>query len=216
LPAQLITAANHFFLSLQLVYYFRLGLTGFAGTLAWLLVPTVLLAGATLNQTGFVSISAGVLGTLIAIPLFAILPILQTQFAVSGKLQSLYAVRSAVQWFRRAPIWHFLSWIMVVLMSIPLYLLKIETVPNELLWLLTIVFLIFTLPSRMIMGWAHSRALKRDRPRPWWLTIPLGGLMLVVSAVCVLVLTTTRYLSWNGAFSLFENHLFLLPAPFWL
>jgi hypothetical protein len=200
--------------SLRLWYYFRLGLWGFLGTLAWLLVPTLLLAGATLNQDSVVSVSAGLLGTLIAIPLFAILPIIQTQFSVTGDLRSFLDPRRVLGIVRRAPIWHLCSWIMVVVLSIPFYLLKIETVPEELLWILALVFLMFALPARVIMGWALSRSLKRQVPRPWWLTVPVCFLMLIASSFYVFVLTTTRYLSWNGALSLFENHTFLLPVPY--
>jgi hypothetical protein len=152
---------------------------------------------------------------LFAIPVFSLLPILQTQFAVSGRLSSFFEVRKSFDTFRRAPVWHLISWALIVLLSLPLYLLKIENVPVELLWLLALVFLIFTLPSKLLMGWTYACAQKRKESRGCWLTIPVGGLMLVVSSAYVLVLTTTRYLSWNGAFSLFENHVFLLPSPFW-
>ncbi len=205
-----------FVVGLRLPHYFRLGLLGFVGTFLWLILPTLLLAGATLNRDSSVSTLYGVLGVLLAIPIFSLLPILQTQFATTGHFRSFLEIRGALNIFRKAPIWHLISWIVVVALAFPLYLLKIETVPRELLWLLSIVFLVFTLPSRVAMGWAHSRSLKRASPRTSWLTMPIGGLVLTVSAFCVLVLTTTRYLSWNGAFSLFENHLFLLPTPFWL
>ena len=50
----------------------------------------------------------------------------------------------------------------------------------------------------------------------WWIRWPVAMLAVPISAAFAIILSLTRYVSWNGAFSLIENHVFLLPAPFWL
>jgi hypothetical protein len=72
---------------LQLPHFAWLGLKGFAGSALWLLLPTVLLANANHPRTGFAGLSI-FLGVLIAVPVFMILPMLQIQFAVDGRLAS--------------------------------------------------------------------------------------------------------------------------------
>jgi hypothetical protein len=58
-----------------------------------------------------------------------------------------------------------------------------------------------------------SRALRHEQPRHFffrWLA-RLGA--LPVAFFYVLAVYLTQYLSWNGAFSLIEQHAFLVPAP---
>jgi hypothetical protein len=58
-----------------------------------------------------------------------------------------------------------------------------------------------------------SRGMSHGR---WWSRWPIMLLAIPISAMFAIVLSLTRYVSWNGAFSLIENHVFLLPAPFWI
>ena len=52
-------------------------------------------------------------------------------------------------------------------LALPLYLLKIETVPAEAAWLPGLVFIAFIFPSRLLAGWAMARAKRRQTPRHW-------------------------------------------------
>jgi len=200
---------------LKLSYFFRVGLLGLIGSLAWLFIPTSLLIAATSIPQPGIALSAGVLGWMIAVPVFAALPILQTHFAVGGRLSNFFELSAAFSKFGRAPIWYLIAWMLAVTFSLPLFLLKIETIPAELLWILSLVFLVFTWPTRVLLGWFYRRATQQSRPAPLWISLPIGLLTLPISVAFVSVLTITRYTSWGGTFSLFENHLFLLPAPFW-
>ena len=66
--------------------------------------------------------------------------------------------------FRQAP-WAFaLTLFLTALFALPLYLLKIEMIPRETVWLPSLVFLAFIFPARVLTGWAYARAARRISP----------------------------------------------------
>jgi hypothetical protein len=194
--------------ALRLPYYFRLGLVGFLGTLAWLVVPAVLITGG-----GRVP-PLGLLGALLLAVVVPFLPFLQVRCALEGRPAALFSRRAIRERFRRAP-WAFAFSLMVLLLAaIPLYLLKIEMIPREAAWLPSLVFVAFLAPARLLTGWAYARAGRRDRPSHWFFRL-LGRLAIVpVAAFYVLIVFLAQYTSWGGAASLYDQHAFLLPVPF--
>ena len=207
-------AVWNFTSELNLPYYFMLGFKGFLGTFLWLLFPTALLVSSTYSEGGAAVLSA-LLGVMTAIPVFALLPFLQANFATDGKLKRFVEIRRVFKNFGRAPFAHIVALLMAILLALPLFILKVEAIPPELLWTLSIVFIMFTWPAKMLTGWAYGRGSKRERPSRWWIRYPLLASTVPLALAFVLILMLTRYISWNGAMSLFENHVFLLPAPFW-
>jgi hypothetical protein len=197
-----------FVADLYIPYFFRLGLVGFLGTLAWLAVPALLIAA-----TGRAPL-LGVLGVLLLAVVVPFLPFLQVRYAVEGHASALFSRRAIRDRFRRAP-WAFaFSLLVLLLAAIPLYLLKIEMIPREAAWLPSLVFVIFLAPARLLTGWAYARSGRRDRPRHWIFRI-LGRLAIVpAAALYVLVVFLAQYTSWAGVASLYEQHAFLLPVPF--
>ncbi len=189
-------------------YYFRLGLVGFLGTLAWLIVPGFLIA-CTGTQPFL-----GVLGALLLAFIVPFLPFLQVRYAVEGRVSALFSRRAIRDRFRRAP-WAFAFSLLVLLVAaIPLYLLKIEMIPSDAAWLLSLVFVVFLAPARLLTGWAYARSGRRDRPRHWIFRV-LGRLAIIpTAAFYVLIVFLAQYTSWRGVESLFEQHAFLLPVPF--
>ena len=197
-----------FLAALRLPHYFRLGLVGFLGTLAWLIVPAVLIsAGGRVPPLGLL----GALSLAIVVPF---LPFLQVRYAVEGRAAALFSRRAIRERFRRAP-WAFAFSLMVLLLaSIPLYLLKIEMIPREAAWLPSLVFVGFLAPARLLTGWAYARSGRRDRPSHWSFRL-LGRLAIIpVAAFYVLIVFLSQYTSWGGVASLYEQHAFLLPVPF--
>ena len=204
-----------FFASLNLPYYFVLGLKGFIGTCLWLFIPTSLLVMST-NLEGPMAVLTGVFGSLIAIPVFSILPFVQAHYAVDGKFRRFAEPRAVIRNMGRAPFAHILALLLTLVFALPLFLLKVEEIPTELLWTLSIVFVVFTWPAKFVLGWAYHRGTKREERHRWWIRYPVFMLAGPISFSFVLILFFTRYITWNGAWSLVENHVFLLPAPFWL
>jgi hypothetical protein len=197
-----------FMSALRLPYFFRMGLVGFLGTLAWLFVPASLIAASGRYPL------LGFLGAFLLAFVASTLPFLQVRFAVEGQVSALFSLRSVRERFRRAP-WAFAFALMVLLLAaVPLYLLKIEMIPREAAWLPSLVFVIFLAPAHLLVGWAYARSWRRYRPRHW-LVRALGRLaILPVALFYVLVVVLAQYTSWLGIWSVYEQHAFLLPVPF--
>jgi hypothetical protein len=197
-----------FVAALRLPHYFRLGLVGFLGTLAWLVLPASLIAASGRFP------ALGFLGAFLLAVVAPSLPFLQVRYAVEGRISDLFSIRHVRERFRRAP-WAFAFALMVLLLaSVPLYLLKIEMVPREAAWLPSLVFVVFLAPAHLLVGWAYARSWRRYRPRHW-LVRALGRLAIIpVALFYVLVVVLAQYTSWGGIWSLFEQHAFLLPVPF--
>lgn len=200
--------ACDFVAGLRLPYYFRLGLTGFLGTLLWLLIPATLIAAG--RKWPVLGLLGGLLMGIVAMGL----PFLQTRFAAEGRFAALFETRTARERFRRAP-WAFAAALFVVLASaVPLYLLKIEMIPREAAWLPSLVFVAFLYPARLFAGWAYARSARRQARRHWAFR-GMGRLWMVpTAAIYVLIVFLAQYTSWGGLWSLYEQHAFLLPVPF--
>ena len=171
---------------------------------------------ASTNREGGFAVFAGVVGSLIAIPVFTLLPFLQAHYAVDGKLRRFLEVRKVIQNMGKAPLAHLIALLLTLVLALPLFLLKIEEIPRELLWTLSVVFVVFIWPAKWVTGWAYRRGTYREKRTRWFVRWPILSLCFPVSFAFVLILFFTRYVTWHGALSLLENHVFLLPAPFWL
>ena len=203
---------TEYIVALRLPFYFWLGLRGFVGALAWLIVPVGILLIATKLPLG-VSILASLLGGILLLLVAIHLPFLQARFAQTDRFSALFELREVRRLFQRAPLAFWASLLVTLLFAVPLYLLKIELTPRELAWLPSLLFVLFIFPARLLTGWAMNRATRHERPRHWfwrW-TARLG--IVPVGLAYVIVVYITPYLSWNGSLSLLEQHAFLVPAP---
>ncbi|MFO0799181.1 MAG: hypothetical protein U0804_17065 [Gemmataceae bacterium] len=193
---------------LRLRSYFSLGVRGYLGAFLWLVVPLALLgSGHRVPALGI--LGAGLLGIVVLY-----LPLLQARFARDNQLRAYREWWSVRRDFGRAPLaFAFAVWVQLLAAS-PLYLLKIEAIPRDLIFLEGFVFLAFMFPARLVLGWAYARAGKRDEPRHFvfrWLS-RLAVLPVVVAYVGVVF--TSQHIGWHGVSSLYEQHAFLLPVPF--
>ena len=101
-----------------------------------------------------------------------------------------------------------------LVLALPLYLLKIEIVPREAAWLPSLLFVVSIFPARLLTGWAMARSSDRRAPRPWLWRWASRLAMVPLVLFYVLLVYFTQYLSWYGVWSLYEQHAFLVPAPF--
>ena len=210
--AQARDAIWDFVTSLRLPHYFVLGLKGFAVAFAWLVLPVSLLALGHSSAPGAPLL--GFVGAVLLGLVLLYLPFLQLRVAATGRVGDGFNVFAVRDGFRRAP-WAFAFAVVVTLLfALPLYLLKIEIVPREAAWLPGLVFIAFIFPARLLTGWAMGRAARRPEP-PHWFFRWTGRLpLLPVAGFYVLVVFFTQYTSWNGVWSLYEQHAFLVPVPF--
>lgn len=198
---------------LKLPHYFWLGIRGFAGALAWLVVPSLLLMAGT-SGAGPGTILLGFVGALGLTFVLLYLPFLQTRLAAENRFAAMFEWREIRRLFRRAPIAWWLALTITLALALPLFLLKIEPLPRELVWTTTLVFIVFIYPARLLAGWALGRALKREAPRHFvfrWMS-RLAAIPVIL--FYLLLLFFTQYTSFLGPASLLEQHAFLLPVPF--
>jgi hypothetical protein len=210
--SQVNQALHTYVLGLRLPFYFWLGVRGFAGALAWLGVPAGILFTATRMPPGG-ALALSLFGGLLLLFVVIHLPFLQAHLAETQRFQAIFDIREVRRRFLRAPIAFCMAFFITVLLAVPLYLLKIELTPRELSWLPALLFVICIFPARLLTGWAISRAQRREAPQHgfWRWTARLG--IFPMALAYVIVVYAAPYLSWNGVWSLLEQHAFLVPAP---
>lgn len=201
-------AVWEFFTALRLPYFFSLGLRGFVTGFVWLLIPVSLLALGRLNPV------FSIVGSLLLMFVALYLPILQTQFAAENRAKAMFEIRRMRDTFARAPMAFFWALFFTLALALPLYFLKIEMVPQEVAWLPSVAFVVFMLPARFACGWAYARASRRELPSRWFVRWPTKTLLVPVVLIYVAFVFFTQFTAWNGIWSLYEQHAFLLPVPF--
>lgn len=197
-----------FVVSLRFPYGFWLGLRGFFIGLAWLAAPVTLLAA------GRTTPALGWLGAALLVWVAMYLPFLQTHFAVENRLAAGFDWRCLRKLYDQAPWAHALALVGTLLFAVPLYLLKIELVSREAAWLPGLVFVLFIFPARLAVGWAYAQAMRRGQRRHLLLRWPASLLMLALAIAYAAIVFFSQYTAWYGVWSMYEQHAFLLPAPF--
>jgi hypothetical protein len=182
-------------------------LRAYAGAFVWLAVPTTLIA---VGRKGIVALMGGLL--LVAVLVY--LPFLQIHFAVHDRFRRMFALEEVRDLHQRAPLAFSFALLSSLLLALPLYLLKIELVPRDALWLPAAVFIATIFPCKLLTAWAYHRGLIRESPRHgvwiWASRIAMVGVAIVYAFVVFL----TQYTGWHGVLGLYEHHAFLLPVPF--
>ncbi len=203
--------------SLELPRFFWLGFRGAAGTLIWLIPAMIIVVAFREGETGLAGLVGFVALMFLGIGLLY-LPMLQANFAAENRFSSLFEVRKIRRDFRRAP-WAWLGAMIVtlVLTPIPLYLLKIEATPREVMWLPCLVFVAFILPARIATGMALRRARRRPDPTGMWAMFSrwsVRAMMPVVVGIYLLFVYVSQYTSWDGLATWVQQHAILIPVPF--
>lgn len=199
-------------IALRLPHYFWLGIRGALVALAWLFIPVTMIA---LGHTKLATAGLGAFfgGVLLALVLLY-LPFLQLRMAATNRLSEGFNFLAVRRQFRKAP-WAFaFATIVTLLFALPLYLFKIEIVPEEAAWIPGLIFISFIYPARLLTGWAMGRAARRTEPRHWFFRWTGRLPLLPVAGFYALIVFFTQYTSWNGVWSLYEQHAFLVPVPF--
>lgn len=186
---------------------FSLGFRGYLGAMIWLAVPTTLIA---VGRKG----PAAVVGGLLLVAVIVHLPFLQVHFAVHGRLRQVFDLGSVRRGFRRAPVAHFAALFSTLLLALPLYLLKVELVPRDALWLPAAVFVLTIFPTKLLTAWAYRRGSEREHPRHRLVVWAVRPLMVTAAGLYAFVVFLTQYTGWHGLVGLYEHHAFLLPVPF--
>ncbi|MEI8213529.1 MAG: DUF4013 domain-containing protein [Planctomycetota bacterium] len=210
--------------SLQIPRLMKIGFYGTVGAVLWLLIPSTLMVialnGAANGSSqpgenalfGFI----GLVGAIWMWYVLQYLPFLQVNMAEKGRFLAVVdrpAVRDA---FRRAPWAFFIATTLFFAAAIPLYLLRIESIPSQLWIFLSLFFVLFMFPPKLLAGWALRCSHRRQRPVFWlWRWVAWVPLFAAIG-VYVGVLYIAKFALWEGAASVLLQHAFLPPVPFYL
>jgi hypothetical protein len=210
--AHATAGVNDFMQRLRLRHHFTLGVKGFAGSFLWLVIPSALyISGAPGAGGRNVVIVLGGIGLTLVL---SWMPFLQARFAVTGRWKSLFELKAIRSLFPFAPVAWLVAIVAVYVLSFPLYLTKAYLLPHDLMWLVTVVFIISIYPAKVVTGWAVHRAISRQEP-PWFGTSWIcRALWVPLIGVYVFVLFFTPLFAQHGEVAIFEHHALLLPVPF--
>lgn len=219
-PRTWTTAADRFWeflASMRLPQMMWLGFRGSIGVLAWIIVPAAILIGATRNgQTGLAGL-VGFIGFVLMGIVVMYLPMLQAQMSTENDLRAMFRIRNVRASFRSAPIAVWLATALTLLLAIPLYLLKIEAIPKEIVWLPSVFFVGLMLPAHVVAGWAWNRGISREvKPGLMRFTIRWVFRALTVPVVFfyLVIVYFSQLTSWDGLATWIQQHAFLVPVPF--
>ncbi len=203
--------------SLQLLRLLWLGIRGAVATLIWLLPATIIIAAERNGKTGLAGLVGAIAFICLGIALMY-LPMLQANFAAENRFLAMFSVRRIRQDFKHAPwAWWWAMFATLVLLPIPLYLLKIEAPPSELIWLPTWFFILLMLPARIACGLALRRARRLPLKTGWWATVMRWSARLAIPplvGIYLLFVYLSQYLSWDGLQTWIQQHAVLVPVPF--
>lgn len=194
--------------SLRPAHYLKLGLSGFLAAAAWLGPPTLLLA-ANKRYPGL-----GLLGALGLVLVLRPALVAQARVAQEGRLGAAFELGAIRANIRRAPLSTAIALVLTLGLSLPLYLLKIELLPRDALWLPAALFLVALWPGRVAAGWAQSRAAQPGVSH-WILRLTGLAIALPTAGTYVFFVFFNQFFGWRGAGALFAHHAYLLPVSFY-
>ena len=204
---------REFVAALRLRHHFWLGLRGFAGAFVWLFVPTALFSALRdTSKPGQVIVT--LIGGVALVIVLSWVPYLQARFAAENRWRAMFDLKVIRELYRKAPITMLLSTVVLYALSLPLYLFKIAALPPDVYWLLTPIFIVSIYPAKILIGWAYSRANRKEH-RAWRLVRwPCSLVMFPALGFYVFVLFFTPAIGAAGRAVLFQHHGILLPWPF--
>lgn len=204
----------NFVTGLRLRHHFSLGIRGFAGAFAWLILPTALYAAVRHSEGPEVLVT--LVGGVLLVVAFAWVPFLQAHFAATNRFGAFRELRTVRRLFGHAPFAWLFATVVVYVLALPLYLFKIVLPPSDAMWFVTLVFVASIYPARVATGLAYHRAVRRQQAgkRSWWITrMFVRLLMLALIIAYVFLLFFTQFIGEEGKRELFQHHAFLLPWP---
>lgn len=208
------SAARHltkFVRDMQIKHYFSLGFRGFLGAAIWLIPPTIIYVSAEEPKGGQAVVT--VLGGIILAVILCWLPVLQTRFAAENRFKAFFEVGEARRIQKRAPMLWFVAYLIAFAMSLPLYLFKVVSPPQDAMFFVTLVFLVTIYPTKLLLGWVYYWSNKRQQPSFFW-RLPWKLTSLMTVGLYVFILFFTQFIGEQGTRVLYQNHTFLLPSPF--
>lgn len=202
-----------FVVGLQFPKLWWLGARASAGALLWTCVPVSLMVIGLRAQKFDAAPLVGLIGAIGMTCVMLYLPLLQVRMAAKNRFTEVFNVVAIRQSFMRAPWFCALGLLVLCGLAIPLYLLRIEPTPSELVWAPSLVFVAFMLPAKLLIGAALGYAESRKNLRHWTLRWSAFSVVMVSVVSYVGSLYIAQFIAWQGAFVMYFQHALLVPAP---
>ncbi len=199
--------------SLQFPKLWWLGARATVGALLWTCVPVSLMIIGVRAQKFDAQPLVGAIGAVAMAWVMLYLPLLQVRMAAKNRFTEIFNVLAIRQSSMRAPWFCALSLFVLCGLAIPLYLLRIEATPSELVWAPSLIFVAFMLPAKLLIGAALGYADKRENLRHWMLRWSASAVVFVSVVSYVGALYLAQLIASQGAFVMYFQHALLFPAP---
>src|SRR5260370_21519126 len=147
----------------------------------WLAVPRGLFDGTKKTEGGPIIVT--LIGGVLLILVLSWVPFLQAHFAAENWFGAMFELKKVRQLFKNAPFSWLITMLITLTMALPMYLFKIALPPSDMMWLVTIVFIVSIYPAKVITGWAYHRAVTRERRALWGLRLLTPLLPLPLPAI---------------------------------
>ena len=207
------TAIGQFLTGLNAKAYYSIGWRGFVGTFAWLIIPSALYVSLHDPSKPGQIITMLVGGFSLWLTLMWA-PLLQARFAAENRLGAFRELKTARELFCRAPFAWLFAIVLTYVFALPLYLFKALSPPQDAMWFITIIFVVSIFPTKVALGWAYQRSMRRP-DRAWWpWRILCRTLLMAIVGIYVFILFFTPAIGEHGRRVVFEHHALLLPVPF--
>ncbi len=203
----------NFVLSLKFPKLWWLGARASVGALLWTCVPvSLMIIGERAHELKPAAL-VGIIGALGMTIVMLYLPMLQIHMAAQDRFLEIFNVRAVRRSFMHAPWYYAISIFVLCALAIPLYLLRIEATPSQLVWAPSLVFVLFMFPAKLLMGTALGYAQGRERQRHWLVRWPAWSFELASVLIYVGALYVAQFIAWQGAYVMYFQHAVLVPAP---
>jgi Protein of unknown function (DUF4013) len=215
-PSTWSTAADNLyelFAQLHFTQLWWLGARASLGAILWTCVPvSQMIIGERAHEFKLAGL-VGLIGAVLMIAVMMYLPLLQVRMAATNRFMEIFNVRAIRQDFLKAPWFCALAIFLVCGLSIPLYLLRIEATPSQLVWAPSLVFVLFMWPAKLVTGAALGYAKKRTELRHW--TVRWSAWIVVLASVLAYLgaLYIAQFVASQGAYVMYFQHAVLFPPP---
>jgi hypothetical protein len=198
---------------LQFPRLWWLGVRASVGALLWTCIPVSLMIIGERAQDFKLAGLVGLVGAVGMTIVMLYLPMLQVHMAARDRFAEIFNVQAVRRGFAKAPWFYAASIFVLCALAIPLYLLRIEATPSQLVWAPSLVFVLFMLPAKLLMGTAYGYSQRRSQSRHWSLRWTAWGFEVAGVLVYVGALYLAQFVAWQGAFVMYFQHAVLVPAP---
>jgi hypothetical protein len=205
-----------FVTSLKLPKLLWLGALASLGAILWLVIPASLIILSLSNRAEGVRAVSGLIGVPLMLWVLPRIPYLQVRFAREKRFRVFLENKAVVEGFRKTP-WSMLWGIAVLFVfATPLYVLRIEPIPQELNWILTFFFVFFLFPAHLIVGWAWGRSEGQTERTHFGLRLIAWGIRVSLLLAYIGILYFAKFTSWEGGLVFLLQHTVLPPVPFFV